>query len=121
MSFRRVPDQRRESIVGLFDKITSSMGVGGGTLTVQLQNAQVAPGGTLSGTVTFAGGKRAQNITAIKLSLACNEKTMQKGPNGEMQPQSRSNNIVPAQTVSGPLSIEPGQTQQFPFQIQVPA
>jgi hypothetical protein len=114
--------------MGLLD----AFGVGGGKLTVQLQNASVAAGGMLTGSATFASGKRSQKITAIAVRLVCNEQHVNKpqyenvsGGKGEAQPTgpqttTTSRDVVPQQSVTGPFASQPGQTHPFNFQLNIP-
>jgi hypothetical protein len=69
----------------------------------------------LNGMVTFAAGRRAQQITNIRVTLNC---TTQQFVNG--QQQGRSEAVAPPMVVSGAFSAQPGQHYQFPFQVQVP-
>jgi hypothetical protein len=102
--------------MGLFD----AFGVGGGKLALMLQTVSAQAGGTLTGTAAFTGGKRAQNITAITVKLTASEVTVTQTPNGP-QNSTASRDVVPAQTLSGPFTSQPGQTASFPFSIEVPA
>ena len=97
--------------MGLFD----AFGVGGGDLSIQVQFPQVQAGAVLNGMVTFAAGRRAQQITNIRVTLNC---TTQQFVNG--QQQGRSEAVAPPMVVSGAFSAQPGQHYQFPFQVQVP-
>jgi hypothetical protein len=97
--------------MGLFD----AFGVGGGDLSIQVQFPQVQAGAVLNGMVTFAAGRRGQQITNIRVTLNC---TTQQFVNG--QQQGRSEAVAPPMVVSGAFSAQPGQHYQFPFQVQVP-
>ncbi len=98
--------------MGLFD----SFGVGGGSLSLQLQFQQIHAGQTLQGIAVFQAGRRAQQITNITVKLSCSMQTPQ--PSGQMQQQTRD--VSPAMQVTGPFAAQPGQTYQFPFQIIIP-
>ena len=100
--------------MGLLDMF----GAGGGTLTMQLQQMQCAPGQTIQGVVTFTGGKRAQNITSIKVRLSMTE-THPAMP-GKPAPAPHTMNVVPEQTLSGAFSVQPGTPCAFQFQMQLP-
>ena len=91
--------------------LLSAFGVGGGKITVQLQTPSIQAGGAIQGVVTFAGGKRAQQITAIKLRLT---RTHAGDPSGQGAP-SQSQDIVPEHPISGPLAIQPQQMQYCQF------
>ena len=99
--------------MGLFD----AFGVGGGELAMQVQFPQVQAGGVLQGVVTFTAGRRAQQITNIKVTLNC---TTQQFAPGQPQAQQRTEAVAPATVLSGPFTTQPGGAYQFPFQIQVP-
>ncbi|MFO0629145.1 MAG: sporulation protein [Polyangiales bacterium] len=110
-ALRFVTLQRGSAAMGLFD----AFGVGGGDLSIQVQFPQVQAGAVLNGMVTFAAGRRAQQITNIRVTLNC---TTQHFVNG--QQQGRSEAVAPPMVVSGPFTAQPGQQYQFPFQVQVP-
>lgn len=100
--------------MGLFDVF----GAGGGTLTLQLQAMQVAPGRTAFGVVTFTGGKRAQNITSIEVRMTMTV-ALPTVP-GKPPAGSQVTNVVPEQTLSGPFSVAPGEVCPFQFSLQLP-
>lgn len=100
--------------MGLFDMF----GAGGGTLTLVPATTQIAPGGALSGNVTFTGGKRSQNITSIKVRFVCEQRPM--GAPGAPPPAPSTKDVVPEQLVSGAFQTQPGTPHTFPFQIQLP-
>jgi hypothetical protein len=98
--------------MGLFD----AFGVGGGSLSVQLQFPQAQAGGVVHGVATFQGGRRAQQITSVTAKLTV---TTQVPQNGQMTQQTRD--LVAPVTLAGPFTAQPGQAYQFQFQFQVPA
>ena len=100
--------------MGLFDMF----GAGGGTLTIQLQASQVAPGQMVGGVVTFTGGKRPQNITSIKVRLYVTQQ--QPSVPGKPPAGSTTHDVVPEQTLSGPFQVQPGQACPFQFAFQLP-
>jgi hypothetical protein len=80
-------------------------------------------GGPLGGTVCFAGGKRAQDVTRLTLKLVVDEtSTRQVLVNGQptWQPHTDHRDVVPATVVGGPFQSIPGQTSNFPFQLAIP-
>ncbi len=93
--------------MGLFDVF----GAGGGKLALQIQVPTVKSGGMLAGVVTFTGGKRAQQIKVLTGRLGCSI-TAGGSPS--------SQEVVPTFTIAPPFASSPGQTQTFPFQVQVP-
>ncbi len=97
--------------MGLF----SAFGVGGGSLSLELQFQQVQAGGAVQGNVVFTGGKRAQQITTVTLSLSCT--LQQPGPNG---PQSQSQPVFGPLQVAGAFAAQPGQRYAMPFQVALP-
>ena len=97
--------------MGLFD----AFGVGGGSLSVQVQFPQVQAGGVVHGVAVFQGGRRAQQITNVTVKLTV---SMQVPQNGQMMQQTRD--LAPPAVVSGPFTAQAGQSYQFPFQFQVP-
>ncbi len=99
------------TIMGLFD----AFGVGGGSLAVQLQFPQAQAGSVVHGVATFTGGKRAQQITNVTVRLTVTQQVMQ---NGQLMQQTRD--LVPALTLAGAFTAQPGQAYQFPFQFQLP-
>ncbi len=99
--------------MGLFD----AFGVGGGSLTLQVQSQQVQAGGAVSGLAVFTAGRRAQAVTRVTVKLTCTRQVPQAS--GQLMQQTLD--VVPALTVSGAFTSQSGQTYQFPFQFQVPA
>lgn len=102
--------------MGFFDKF----GVGGGKLSIQMGAVRVPAGAQLSGKVVFTAGKRAQKITAIKATVHCNQTVEHMGANG-VERRSESKTIVPQTTVSGPVTTQPEQVYEFPFNFTLPA
>src|SRR3954468_15968889 len=103
--------------MGLFD----AFGVGGGKVSIQLQTSTAQPGGVLAGAVVYTGGKRPQNITVIKIRLVGSQRTMTKDQNtGQPRESTVAHNVVPDQAISGAFVSQPGQPQQFAFNITVP-
>ncbi len=93
--------------MGLFDVF----GAGGGKLALQIQSPTVQAGGMLAGVVTFTGGKRAQQIKVLTGRLGCSI-TAGGAP--------QSTEVVPTFTIAAAFTSSSGQTQTFPFQVQVP-
>ena len=102
--------------MGLFDMF----GAGGGKGAIQPQSAHVSAGGALAGVVGFQGGSRAQQITNVTIKLVMDQTTMQMTQQGPRQ-SSQTRDVVPAQQVTGPFTSTPGQVQQFPFNLMIPA
>lgn len=100
--------------MGLFDMF----GAGGGALQIQVMG-QATSGGTLTGNLVFTGGKRAQNVTNIKIRLAMDQRSTQMTPQGPQQ-RTDSRDIVPATVVTQNFTSTPGQPTTFPFQLSVP-
>jgi len=98
--------------MGLFD----AFGVGGGSLSIQVQSPQVQAGGVLYGAAVFTAGRRAQQVTNVTVRLTCARQAMQAS--GQMQQQTQD--VVPAFALTGAFTAQPGQTYQFPFQLQIP-
>ncbi len=98
--------------MGLFD----AFGVGGGSLSIQLQFPQVQAGGVVQGVATFQAGRRAQQITNITAKLSVTMQTPQQS--GQMMQQTRD--LAPPVQLSGPFTAQSGQQYQFRFQFQVP-
>ena len=98
--------------MGLFD----AFGVGGGSLSLQVQSQQVEAGGVLQGAVVFTAGRRAQQITNVTVKLACSVQVPQAS--GQMMQETRD--AVAPYALTGAFTAQPGQTYQFPFQLQVP-
>jgi hypothetical protein len=98
--------------MGLFD----AFGVGGGSLSIQVQSPQVQAGGVVYGAVVFTAGRRAQQITNVTVKLTCTRQVPQAS--GQMMQQTQE--VVPAYAVTGAFAAQPGQTYQFPFQLQIP-
>lgn len=98
--------------MGLFD----AFGVGGGSLSIQVQSQQVEAGGVVQGAVVFTAGRRAQQITNVTVKLACSRQVPQAS--GQMMQETRD--VVPPYALTGAFTTQPGQTYQFPFQLQVP-
>jgi hypothetical protein len=100
--------------MGLLDMF----GAGGGTLTLQLQAMQFAPGQTIYGVATFTGGKRAQNITSITVRVSMTE-THPAVP-GKPPPPAQTINVVPDQMLTGAFQVQPGTPHPFQFALQLP-
>ena len=98
--------------MGLFD----AFGVGGGSLSIQVQSPQVQAGAVVYGAVVFTAGRRAQQVTNVTVRLTCAHQAMQAS--GQMQQQTQD--VVPAFALTGAFTTQPGQTYQFPFQLQIP-
>ncbi|MBI5513470.1 MAG: sporulation protein [Deltaproteobacteria bacterium] len=101
--------------MGLFD----AFGVGGGNLSLQLLQPMAQSGGLLQGQVVFASGRRAQNITAIKIRFTTTVTVPTKTPQG-VQNQSKSETVLPDTVLCGAFTSQPGQQHPFPFQLQLP-
>jgi hypothetical protein len=105
--------------MGLLDML----GVGGGSVSIQLSSTHATAGGQLSGSVGFAGGKRPQDVTRLTLKLVVDEtSTRQVTVNGQptWQPHTDHRDVIPAQVLGGPFQSVPGQTTNFPFQFAIP-
>jgi hypothetical protein len=102
--------------MGLFD----AFGAGGGKLNIEPQAVQVSPGTQLRGRVSFTAGKRAQQITNIKLRFTQTMNQMVQGPQGP-QSQSHSTPVCPEVQLAGAFATEPGNRYDFPFEFQLPA
>lgn len=98
--------------MGLFD----AFGVGGGSLSLQIQFNRVQAGGVVQGQAVFQGGRRAQQVTNVTVRV--NQTLQTPQPSGQLMQQTRE--LVPTMTVSGPFTAQSGQTYAFPFQFQVP-
>src|SRR5262245_49501179 len=94
-------------------------GVGGGKLEVHPSSSQVTPGSTLSGTVAFVSGSRAQQITHIKAKLTQNLVQTTNTPQGPQQ-RHETHTIGPEVVASNAFTSQPGQRYDFQFQIQLP-
>jgi sporulation-control protein spo0M len=94
-------------------------GAGGGTLTLQLQAMQFAPGQTIYGVATFTGGKRPQNITNIVVRVTMTE--THHAPPGKPAPAPTTVHVVPDQMVTGAFQVQAGAPHQFQFALQLPA
>jgi hypothetical protein len=103
--------------MGLLDKF----GKGGGTVTVDIDATAAAAGSTMTGKITFTGGKRAQKITALIVWLTRGTGTNINLGKGEVkETDGGTAPIGPKVTVTGPMQAEPGQVYTFPFAIQIP-
>lgn len=93
-------------------------GVGGGKLSVRLDNAQVNAGQALSGTITFSAGSRAQKITNIKATVFC---SLTSGKPGAADRNTQSRTVVPEFVVTNAFTTQSGQSYDFPFSASLPA
>jgi hypothetical protein len=104
--------------MGLFDKF----GVGGGKISVDVQATQVAAGASVRGTLTFTGGKRAQQVTAFQVWLT-------RGPGteinlGKLEAKEKDGGSAPLGdklTIAGELLVQPEQVCTYPFELPIPA
>ena len=106
--------------MGLLDMF----GGGGGSLSIRTDATRVASGATLSGAVSFEGGKRAQEITSISMKFLVEQTTMETTQvNGQpvTQPRTNSRDLVPLAQLAGAFQSTPGQPTQFPFYLQLPS
>lgn len=104
--------------MGLFDKL----GAGGGKVSLALQQTTQAAGGTLLGTITFTGGKRPQNITALLVWLTRGSGTEINLVKGEVEDsEGGAAPLGEKVTVTGAFSAQPGQAYTFPFELPISA
>lgn len=104
--------------MGLLDKL----GVGGGKVTVDVQQTSHAAGGTVRGTITFTGGKRAQKVTALLVWLTRGKGTQINLVNpGVEEKDGDASPLGKKVTVTGEMVAQPGQAYAFPFELPVPA
>lgn len=103
--------------MGFFDTILGMFGVGGASLAITLDADQVPQGGFLSGKITVTGGEREQQMNALKVRLLF------------VSVKSREDSAIPdinTQTlldvaVATNKTIAPKSTEDYPFQLQIPA
>jgi hypothetical protein len=96
--------------MGLFDKL----GAGGGTVTLDVPPGVYPAGGTVRGTITFTGGKRAQTITALQVWLTRGSGSGTRDGDGGSAP------LGDKLTVAAQLSPQPGQVMTYAFELPVP-
>lgn len=108
------------TFAAMFKKLAAAMGAGGAKVDTILDSAGVQPGGTLTGRVEVKGGEVEQTIQGIRAALSAVvevERTNSQGEDTEHKAKRR----VGETTVSGPISVAPGELQTLPFQLVVPA
>lgn len=103
--------------MGLLDKL----GAGGGKITVAVPQGAHPAGGTIRGTITFTGGKRAQKVTALLVWLTRGSGTAINLAKGKVDEKDGGSAPLGAKlTVSGELAAQPGQDYTFPFELPIP-
>ena len=90
------------------------LGAGGATVDTVLDSPEVTPGGTVSGTVHLTGGKTAQDVTEVRVSLQATVE-VESGDS-----EWREDVAFATAPVAGATRLEPGQRQSVPFRLRVP-
>jgi len=98
----------------MFKKILNSLGVGTATVNLELHNEQVRIGDTVTGTIYVKGGSDETRIDAIHVDLTM--KALVKKDDHQHETTVRLDRV----TVTGGLTIKPGEQQSFPFRFVVP-
>ena len=105
--------------MGFFDKVKSSLNIGGSKLTIQTP-ASVQNGSTLNLKVMIQGGKLEQVINAVTVELIEEESWTENKLGGQPTPRSKKTTIAQAGGGNG-FTIQPGESKEFDFALTVNA
>ncbi len=105
--------------MGFFDKVKSSLNIGGSKLTIQTP-ASVQNGTALNLKVTVQGGKLEQVIKEVKVELIEEESWTENKLGGQATPRSKKTTIATAGGGNG-FTIQPGEAKEFDFALNVSA
>ncbi|ANE43020.1 sporulation protein [Deinococcus puniceus] len=97
--------------MGFLKKMMASVGVGAAKVDAQLRDRAVRIGDPLTGVVVVKGGAVEQTIERINLGIATRYR----------HDDSYVNHTLFTQPITGNFVIRPGETQEFPFSVVVPA
>jgi sporulation-control protein len=100
--------------MSLFKRMLASAGIGSAQVNTELDSAQAAPGGTISGTVYVKGGRVEQNVDRIYLFL----KTQYVREHNDTRMTQTA--IVAKYLIADGFTLQPEQTAQFPFRFTLP-
>jgi len=90
------------------------LGSGGASVDTVLDTPEVSPGGTVSGTVHLTGGKVAQDVTEVRVSLQATVE-VESGDSQWHEEVSFGTAVV-----AGATRLEPGERRSTPFRFAVP-
>ena len=99
----------------MFEKLLSSIGIGGAKVNTVLKQEKLQPGKTLHGKVMIYGGKVAQPITGITLVLKI---TYYR--DADHSEQHHITVPLAKKVVADLAIIKPGESEVIPFDMQVP-
>lgn len=99
----------------MFHKVLATFGQGGATVDAILDDRSVRPGGVLRGKVDLIGGRLDQSIESLAVAMLAKVETADDRGRHSVAD-------MPFQTVrlGGNATVQAGQKQTVPFQVQVP-
>ncbi|MYL18539.1 sporulation protein SpoOM [Halobacillus litoralis] len=98
----------------MFKKLLASVGVGSAKVDTQLEKDQFIPGEDVHGKVVVQGGDVEQSIDAIHIFL------MTEAVREVDDRKVKEKVSLQKYAVSGPVTIQGGETKEIPFSIQIP-
>lgn len=106
--------------MGLFDKLTTAVGIGGAKVEIAIEAGNHQEGGFALGTVLVKGGKTAQTCDGLTVELKqWREKT--EVVNGESKTVQAKETLVMKNLSPLGFAIPPGSSHTFNFRIYLPA
>lgn len=106
--------------MGLFDKLTNAVGIGGAKVELGIEAGVYQEGGFATGTVLIRGGKSEQRCNAVLVEVKqWIEKT--EVINGESKTVQAKETMVLKNLAPNGFDIKPGSEQAFNFRIYLPA
>lgn len=106
--------------MGLFDKLTNAVGIGGAKVELGVEAGAYQEGGFASGTVLIRGGKSEQRCNGVLVEVKqWIEKT--EVVNGESKTVQAKETMVLKNLAPNGFDIKPGSEQAFNFRIYLPA
>lgn len=105
--------------MGLFDKLKTSVGIGGAKIEVKLDPGPVPLGGFARGKVILKGGKSEQKSNAVHVQLKRN-KIVRVEVDGKKQDQTQTDVLTEENLAPYEITIQPDSERWFEFALQVP-
>lgn len=105
--------------MGFFDKLKTSVGIGGAKIEVKLDAGPVPLGGFARGKVILRGGKTEQKSNAVQLELRRN-KVVRVEIDGKKQDQTQTDKLHEENLAPYELTLQPESERWFDFAVQIP-
>ena len=108
--------------MSFFNKVLSSVGIGAAKIDAIVDNPELAPGETLTGTVQLQGGKAEQSINKIELHVNCSywvEVEVERDGETETETQERQCLLAKVK-ICDAFEIGAGEQHEIPFSLPLP-